>query len=51
MQTDVKLSVSFAWWLKPYLRVFALCAVLSGRVPDSDKLAAKIARATRVTVR
>jgi len=47
---QIKLSVRFAWWLKPYLRVLAFCCVLAGTVPDQEKLEAKIKRAMRVVV-
>ncbi|PQV50983.1 hypothetical protein [Paraburkholderia sp. BL21I4N1] len=50
-QTQIKLSVSFAWWLNPYLRVLAICCILSGNAPDRAKLEAKIKRAMRVVVR
>jgi hypothetical protein len=50
-QTQIRLSVTFAWWLKPYLRMLAICCVLSGNEPDPVKLQAKIKRATRVVVR
>ncbi|SDR47184.1 hypothetical protein [Paraburkholderia tuberum] len=46
-----KVSVSFARWLKPYVHLLAVCAVLSGRVPDPDKLAAKVRRATIIRIR
>jgi hypothetical protein len=49
-QTQVKLSVTFAWWLKPYIFALACCAVLARRVPDQDKLARVIKSAMRVTV-
>ncbi|MGY6256553.1 hypothetical protein ACXIVK_24085 [Paraburkholderia caledonica] len=49
-KTQVKLSVTFAWWLKPYIYVLAICAVLAGARPDADKLAAVVKRAMRVTV-
>lgn len=48
---QIKLSVSFAWWLKPYLCVLAACCVLAGTVPDQAKLEAKIKRAMRVIVK
>lgn len=50
-QAQVKLSVTFAWWLKPYIYALAVCAVLAGTRPDADKLAAVVKRAMRVTVR
>ncbi|MGP8437170.1 hypothetical protein ACT2FY_13000 [Paraburkholderia fungorum] len=49
-QQQFRLSVTFAWWLKPYLRVLAICCILSRSVPDQAKLRAKIKRATRVIV-
>jgi len=51
MRHDVKISVSFAWWLKPYMHALFICALLSNRVPDESKLAAKMRRAMRVHVR
>lgn len=50
MAHQIKLSVTFAWWLKPYLRVLAPCCLLSGNMPDQAKLQAKIKRAMRVVV-
>ncbi|MFM0256087.1 hypothetical protein [Paraburkholderia sediminicola] len=50
MAQQIKLSVTFAWWLKPYLRVLAICCILSGNVPDPAKLQAQIKRAMRVIV-
>jgi hypothetical protein len=50
MEQQVKLSVTFAWWLKPYLSVLAVCCVLAGTLPDEAKLLAKIKRAIRLTV-
>jgi hypothetical protein len=47
---QMKLVVTFAWWLKPYIRVLACCCVLAGRMPDQAKLAAKVKRATRITI-
>ncbi|MFM0330666.1 hypothetical protein [Paraburkholderia strydomiana] len=49
-QTQVKLSVTFAWWLKPYVYMLAICAVLVGATPDRDKLARVVKSATRVKV-
>jgi hypothetical protein len=49
-QQQFKLSVAFAWWLKPYLSVLAICCILSGNVPDQVKLQAQIKRAMRVIV-
>jgi hypothetical protein len=49
-QTQVKLSVTFAWWLKPYIYLLAICAVLAGATPDRDKLARVVKTATRVKV-
>ncbi|MGT2433520.1 hypothetical protein ACU4HD_40790 [Cupriavidus basilensis] len=46
----IKLSVRYAWWLKPYLRVLAFCCVVAGTQPDQEKLEAKIRRAIRVVV-
>ncbi|WP_250501960.1 hypothetical protein [Caballeronia sp. AZ7_KS35] len=46
----MKFAVTFAWWLRPYLRVLSACCVLAGRAPDEVKLAAKIKRATRITI-
>ena len=51
MQTEMKLSVTFAWWLKPYLRLLAWFCVLTGNEADLAKLEAKIKRAMRVTVK
>jgi hypothetical protein len=48
---EFKVSVSFAWWLKPYIFALACCAVLAHRVPDQDKLSRVVKRAMRVTVR
>lgn len=45
---ELKLSVKFAWWLKPYLRVLAFFCVMAGTLPDQAKLEAKILRAMRV---
>ncbi|WP_316150449.1 hypothetical protein [Cupriavidus sp. BIC8F] len=47
---QVKLSVRFAWWLKPYLKLLAFCCVLAGRLPDQAKLEAKIKRAMRIVI-
>ena len=47
---QIKLSLPFARWLKPDLRVLACCCVLAGTVPDQEKLQAKIKRAMRVVV-
>lgn len=44
--TEVKLSVRFAWWLKPYLRVLAFCCIVAG----TAKRARKIRSAARVIV-
>ncbi|MDR8400099.1 hypothetical protein NE850_27700 [Paraburkholderia sp. USG1] len=49
-QTKIKLGVTFAWWLKPYLLVLTVCCVMAGTLPDEAKLLAKIKRAMRVTV-
>lgn len=46
-----EIQISFAWWLKPYLYALAWCCVMSGREADPAKLAAKIKRAMRVTVK
>lgn len=46
--SEIKLSVRYAWWLKPYLRVLAFCCVMAGTLPDQAKLEAKIRRAVRV---
>ncbi|MFT0167497.1 hypothetical protein ACLKMY_00515 [Paraburkholderia mimosarum] len=51
MQSDIKLSVTFAWWLKPYLFVLAFFCVLTRNAPDPAKLEANIKRGMRVTVR
>jgi tRNA pseudouridine-54 N-methylase len=50
MAQQIRLSVTFAWWLKPYLRVLAICCVLAGTLPDEAKLMAKIKRAMRLTM-
>jgi len=47
---DVQLKVEVAWWLKPYLAILVLCAVLSNRVPDQAKLERVIKRAMRIKV-
>ena len=50
MKHDVKLIVSVAWWLHPYIRALAFFCVLTGNEPDEAKLHAKIKRAIRVRV-
>ncbi|WP_174978690.1 hypothetical protein [Pandoraea terrigena] len=48
---QIKLRVTFAWWLKPYIFALAFCAVLAGTTPDAEKLGRVIKRAVRVSVR
>lgn len=50
-QSKITMHLSFAWWLRPYLRVLAICCVLAGSMPDHEKLEAKVKRAMRITVR
>jgi len=49
-QTQIKLSVTIAWWLRPYLLVLAFFCVLTRNVPDQAKLEAMIKRALHVVV-
>lgn len=51
MKQDFRLSVTIAWWLKPYLFVLALLCVMTGRVANQAKLEATIKRAMRVAVK
>src|SRR4051794_10522192 len=44
------LSLTLAWWRKPYLRALASCCVGSGNSPHQAKLHAKVERAMRVVV-
>lgn len=45
----VVLQLRARWWLRPYLRALVLCAWLSGRTPDPDKLARVLSRAVVVS--
>ena len=46
----IKLDVSFAWWLKPYLFAITVVAVLTRSEPDWGKLRRMIERAMRIRV-
>jgi len=46
----VKLSVSVAWWLKPYLYALAAFCWMTGLEPDMQRLEAMCMRAMSVKV-
>lgn len=47
---NLTLSIRFAWWLDPYLRLLTFFAVASRREPDWQKLGRMIERALIVRV-
>lgn len=49
-QLKVKVTVTVAWWLRPYLTGVALCAALMLREPDMDKVERMALRAFRFRV-
>lgn len=46
----VRMEISLAWWLRPYLAVLIAVAVMLGREPDLEKLQRVIQRAVRLRV-
>ena len=46
-QAQLKLRVSLAWWLKPYLYGVILTARLTGAEPDMNKVGRMVRKAVR----
>lgn len=41
---QLTVSIKRAWWVIPYLRAYMVFAWLTGMEPDSEKIAATVAR-------
>lgn len=50
MQTEIRLSVSRAWWLTPALIAIGIFAAVRGRLPDEDRLSRFVMRGLRIRV-
>lgn len=46
----VKIDLTFAWCLRPYLAGLTMVALLSGREPDWEKVSAVVDRAVIIRV-
>lgn len=46
----IRLTVSFAWWLQPYLHGVILTSTVTGLEPDWDKVYRLVIRAVRLRV-
>lgn len=47
---EIRASVRFAWWVKPYLNACVLFAWLTGMEPDYDKVAAMISKGIKLNL-
>lgn len=50
MTTTLKVVITQAWWLKPYLFGISVIGALSGREPDWDKVNHWITRSMRMEI-
>lgn len=48
--SEMRITVSLAWWWQPYLYGIACMVFLTGMQPDMEKVARVIRRAIRVKV-
>lgn len=47
-KATLELKVRVAWWVKPYLKLVGMLAWISGRQPDTDKVAASVMKGVSV---